>query len=163
MRFELGGAIENPPVLSGNTAVLEDGGLKIVFSLLGGAFDGQPVKLEVRNTAWDLEQQAANANVHRRFVGEEPRWYVDVVFYHGEYKPFKLNALKDAWAAVALSMEGEQPENAHTDIENGMLTAETVLGGSKLAVVSPALPVMRHAWKGDAVINDVPMKKTYGL
>lgn len=185
MRIELGGAIENPPVVTGDTAVMEDGGIKLVVKLLDGTFDGQPVHLEVRNTAWDLEQQAANANVHRRFVGDEPRWYVDVVFYHGEYKPFKLSEIKAAYAAVTLSMEGAEPENAKivTDpanvretcaalaqdgvlsevITENALYAEVVLGGDKLAVVCPAAPVTRAAWKGHAIINDVPMKKTYGL
>lgn len=163
MRIELGGAIDNPPVVSGDTAVMEDGGVRMLIKLLGGMFDGQPVRLELTNTAWDLEQQDANANVHRRFVGEEPRWYVDVVFYHGEYKSFKLSDVRAAYAAVTLSMEGAEPADVSVSAQDGVLQARAVMDGAKLAVECPAKPVIRAQWKGNACIDDVPMKKTYGL
>ena len=48
-------------------------------------------------------------------MGDEPRWYVDVVFYHGEEREIPLRALKDAYAALCVSLEGVAPEEVRVE------------------------------------------------
>jgi hypothetical protein len=163
VRVELGGAIERPPVVTPREATLEDGGVCVRISLLDARFDGQPVFLTLSNTQEDIAEQAKYADEHRRFVGSEPRYYVDVVFYHGEEKTFRLSAIREAYAALCVSMEGEKPAQARVEEKDGMICARANLGGAALAVSSPVRPVLRSLWRGDAEIDGERMKKTYGL
>ncbi|MBP3323256.1 MAG: hypothetical protein J6M16_03600 [Clostridia bacterium] len=163
VRIELGGAIESPPILENNTVILKDGGVNIKITLLGSEFDGKPCKLEIRDTSWDKEMQASHTNLHRRLTTDEPRYYIDAVFYHGEYKEFKLNEIENAYATFCVSMEGTEPLNTEIKDEAGYLYVNTEISGTKLSTCSPSGLVPCDKWKGFAAIDDVPMYKTYGL
>lgn len=163
VRIELGGAVAAQPVVTPERAVLEDGGIRLNIALLGAQFDGAPVHLSLWNTQMDLRQQEAHANPHRRFVGDEPRWYVDVVFYHGEEREIPLRALKDAYAALCVSLEGVAPEEVRVEKDGDMLRAHARMAGAAMDVHSPIRPVPRKAWKGYAALNGTLLNETYGL
>ena len=163
MRIELGGAIEKAPVVEGNVATLEDGGVKIRIELLDSKWNGAPCKLEVRDSDWDKEQQAANISLYRRIPANDKRYYVDVVFYHGEYKEIKLSDIAGAYAALCVSMEGVAPVDAQVEKNGDYICATAKMDGTKLFVCSPEAPIVREKWNGWAEIDDVPMRKTYGL
>ena len=112
---------------------------RLNIALLGAQFDGAPVHLSLWNTQMDLRQQEAHANPHRRFVGDEPRWYVDVVFYHGEEREIPLRALKDAYAALCVSLEGVAPEECRVEKDGDMLRAHARMAGAAMDVHSPCL------------------------
>ena len=163
LRIELGGALSKAPTVTDREAVLEDGGVKIRISLLDAQFDGKPVHLSLSNTRADMEEQAKHPDQHRRFVGDEPCWYVDVVFYSGEVKEIRLDELKNAYAALCVSMEDVAPSDAKVEVENGVLHARATMDGTAFDVYSPTVPTTRAAWKGYGKIDGVPMNETYGL
>lgn len=163
MRIEVGGALSKAPTVTEREAVLEDGGVKIRVSLLDAQFDGKAAYLSLSNTSTDLAEQEKHPDQHRRFVGEEPRWYIDVVFYSGEAREFQLNEIRSAYAALCLSMEDVTPAEAKTEVADGVLHAHAVMDGTAFDIYSPAAPTPRGKWKGYGEIDGVPMNKTYGL
>ena len=163
LRIELGGALSKAPTVTDTEAVLEDGGVKIRITLLDAQFDQKPVYLSLSNTRADMAEQEKHADEHRRFVGEEPRWYVDVVFYSGEERTFHIDQIRNAYAALCLSMEGAAPVEAGTEITDGVLHAHAVMDGTAFDVYSPAVPTSQAKWRGYGKIDGVPMNETYGL
>lgn len=163
LRIELGGALSKAPTVTDREAVLEDGGVKIRISLLDAQFDGCPVHLSLADTQMDINAQARHTDPHRRFVGDEKRWYVDVVFYSGEEKEIRLSALQSAYAALCLSMEDVSPTEVQVTREGEMLFVRAKMADAALEAVSPARPLPRAEWKGFGVIDGVAMNETYGL
>lgn len=170
MRIELGGALEKPPVQDGNMVTLEDGGVKIRITLLDAQWNGQPCRLELRDSLWDEAQQSANLSLYRRVPAVQGqasspnmRYYVDVVFYHGEYREIKLSDIQTAYAALCVSMENEAPQAVEITRAAGYLHAQATMAGVRLHTCSPDAPVARDEWHGWAAINGVPMRQTYGL
>ena len=163
MRIELGGALSKAPTVTDNEAVLEDGGVKIRISLLDAQFDGHPVHLALSETQADMNEQAKHTDAHRRVVGDEKRWYVDVVFYSGAETDIHLSALESAYAVLCLSMEDAAPADARVTREGDMLRAQATMDGTAFEIHSPARPVTRAQWNGFGVIDGVTMNETYGL
>ena len=76
----------------------------------------------------------------------EKRYNVDVVLYNGPEREIKLDELRDAYAAVCLSMEGHTPEDATLRVEDGTLHASARLNGTEFEIASPAAPIARKGW-----------------
>ena len=163
MRIEIGGAIGSQWTVEGDTAFVTDGGLTIRAKLIGGEMDGMPVRLSVSSPAEDDLALNARPDLHRRFVGEEKRSYLDVVFYSGPEKAIRLSALKSVFCALYMSMDGVPCENASLSVENGVATAGVDAAGHALRVSSPARSVPGKAWKGVAALDGVPFNRIYGL
>lgn len=150
LRFEFGGALDNPPRVTDDEAILDDGGVSIRLKLLGASFDGAPLKFELTDSAADAALQDAHGTLHRRFdTALEKRYNVDVVLYSGPEREIRLDALRDAYAAVCLSMEGRLPEAAQLSAADGVLSARATLGGVEFAIDSPATPVKRADWHAE--------------
>lgn len=163
VRIELGGALEKRPQVSGREAIIEDGGVRIRITLLEACFDGQPLSLTLSDTQEDIAQQQRYADQHRRFVGEEQRYYVDVVLYNGEEKALRLSELQNAYAVLCVSMEGEAPSRVQVEHADGMLCAKADIGGSALSVCAPPAPTPIALWHGVGAIDGVCMNEAYGL
>ncbi len=164
MRIELGGALSARPVREGDEIRLEDGGICFRAKLIGGEFDGKPVKLTVTDTAADLALQSTWEDQHRRFVDpKDQRIYLDVVFYHGERREFNLTQLESAFAAVMVSLEGVLPERESVKVERSMADAAVWYGDTELRIHCPSRPVSRDIWTGWAEVDGEDLDKVYGL
>jgi hypothetical protein len=163
MRIEFGGAISKAPVVTEREAILEDGNVLIRLTLIDAQFDGNTVHFSLSSTQDDIALQEKNTNPHRRFVGDEHRWYVDVIFYHGETRAIKLSDLRNAYAAVCVSMTGIVPVSTGVQISNGVLRAQAKIGDNMLTTYTPVSPVSRAVWSGQAEIDSVPLNRIYGL
>ena len=163
VRIEIGGALESQWTVNGDMAEVTDGGLTIRARLIGGEMDGQPVKLSVSSPAEDDIAMNARPDMHRRFVGEEKRSYLDIVFYSGPEKQIQLSALKSAFCALYLSLDGAACERADLAVENDVAKASAIVGGHTLTVCSPSRCVSSKIWKGVAALDGVSFNHIYGL
>ena len=76
---------------------------------------------------------------------------------------YALRALKDAYAALCVSLEGVAPEEVRVEKDGDMLRAHARMAGAAMDVHSPIRPVPRKAWKGYAALNGTLLNETYGL
>lgn len=147
LRFEFGGALATPPRVTDDEAVLDDAGVSIRLKLLGASCDGKPLHFELSDSDADAALQDAHGTLHRRYdTSLEKRYNVDVVLYNGPEREIKLDELRDAYAAVCLSMEGHTPEDATLRVEDGTLHASARLNGTEFEIASPAAPIARKGW-----------------
>lgn len=154
LRFEFGGALTALPSIDGDTAVLEDGDMRIAFKLLGASFDGQPLKFSVTDSDADTAIQDTKPSLYRRFdASREKRCYLDVVFYSGEERDIDLSSIKSAYAAVCLSMEGLLPDSCALSECGESIQAKASIGGAQLSISSPARPMPREDWHADVCVE----------
>lgn len=163
VRIEVGGNLEGQWTIDGNTAKIEEGGLAITVTLIGGEYDGQKLHLAVNNSEEDALILNSKTDMHRRFIGNEKRSYLDIVLYSGSEKDIRLSAVKNAFCALYLSMDGVVCEQEAIAIQNGVVRASVYAAGHKLAVSSPAVCVSSKAWKGLPEIDGVSLNRIYGL
>lgn len=163
MRLEVGGCVESDWIIKGDTATITDGGRTITVKLLGGGYDGQT--LSFSQTDNDAEDKILNskADLHRRFVGNETRKYLDIVLYSGEEKDIKLSALKACFCALYVSMDDVSCGSASVSVEDGKANVSVRAGEHTLSAVCPAVCVSHTTWKGECAIDGIGYTEIYGL
>lgn len=158
LRVELGN-LEGDLLEENGRIILHDGGLRMVFALVGGSFDGRALAISQGDSSDPAIATALAVGQERRVTPRESRRaYVDVVLYHGEETSVDLSALRDAYAVLALSM-GDEPALSEPALmlEDGKVRASIRAGADVLSVVSPAKPVRRARWAAKAYVNGVDL------
>ncbi len=145
LRIELGGLLEGRPALDGETIRLRDGGIALTIRLLGARSDGAPCTLSLGDSSGETAELESHGSLYRRFTDGRPRWYADVVFYRGEEREIRLDALRDAWAALLVTMGADAVEGtASATCEGGIVTATAHVDGRSLSVSIPERPSSRN-------------------
>lgn len=146
LRIELGGLLEGRPVQNGDTIRLRDGGIVLTIRLLGARFDGSPCALVLGDSSGETAELESHGSLYRRFTDGHLRWYADVVFYRGEEREFGLDALRDAWAALLVTMGADMVDGPASAIcRGGIVTATACIDGRELSVSIPEKPSSRYA------------------
>ena len=142
VRLELGGAYESEWVIDGDTATLCDGGITIRVKLLDAEFDGVKKSFSIAHPADDMGKILKHNDLHRRIPEGEQRSYLDVIFYSGEEREFKLNEIASAYAAIAVSMDDTLPEEAVCSCEGDMVKVHW----GELMAATTKRPAKRAVW-----------------
>lgn len=164
IRFDLGNL--NADIQSdGNNAWVTAGGMNIAVQLIGGDFEGNPVTLMVPNTKKNPELATAFAagQSQRLNDNEKDRRYIDIVFYHGEKRKFRLDRIESAFASFALCLSKERtfPTDVSLQVEGGIVKSSAAFGKTKLETVAQAAILPVKELKSKAYADGLDLDEKY--
>lgn len=163
VRIEVGGCVEGNWAINGNTATFTDGGRTVKVKLVAGQYDGKPLNLIRTDPDADNAILNTKTDLHRRFVGNEKRRYLDIVFYSGEETEIKLSALKNAFCALFVSLDDADCSSEDIRCAGGNVDVSVECLGHKLETICPAACVSTAVWRGEAKIDGISYNETYHL
>ncbi|MCQ2445913.1 MAG: hypothetical protein MJ141_03375 [Clostridia bacterium] len=153
VRIEIGGETEGKWNIAGDTAEFRDGDMTLCVKLLGAEFEGRKCAFSTRESGEEQVIIESKPDLHRRFVGDETRRYLDVVFYEGDEREIDLGEVGNAFVAFFFSMDGVTPQKAELALEKGSIMASVDDGEHILAVHAPASPLPTRNWNGKAFLD----------